>query len=1088
MILINVVALLGLAVMLLMYRPLCGYLRMRVAAVGGQSSQGGRKRTKNKGRASKEVVVSAESISNPQDRAIGLTVFVAILTLAFLSRVIVAALYKGYETDMNCFLLWGDMVYSGGFKAFYVSESFTDYPPGYMYILYVIGWLRSVFNIPWDAVTSIVMTKMPAILADLGTGYLIYRVASKKFRETGAALLSAMYLFCPAVFVDSAVWGQTDGVFTFFIVLMCYLVMEKKLIPSYFVFAVAILIKPQSLIFTPVLIFGIVDHVFLTDFHWKKFWINLGLGLLAIAMIGLLMLPYGFHEAFAQYKDTVGSYEYASVNAYNFWTLCGLNWTGQDGVKFGLSYQTWGAVFIVLTVIAAAYLSFRCKKMEAKYYYLGAMIVTCVFLFSVRMHERYIFPAMALLILAYAIRPRRAVYALYGILSMYSFYNMCHVLFFYIPDAYDPSASALFVISFLGMVVFAFMVYVTVRYFTHAVEEKEEAEAIRKETVIRIANTKEEQEKSVVRPSSVLAKMTKTDYLFMGVITLIYAVVAFIHLGNMTAPQTPYSVVTQGAVVADLGQDTSVGKLHNFLGYQNNPKYYLEYSSDNVNWNTLYGAENAMDAGGVFSWNSVDVNVTARYFRLSPSADNGGDSLMELVFTDSDGNVVTPVNASDYAALFDEQDLYPERATHLNGTYFDEIYHARTAYEMIHKLYCYENTHPPLGKIFIAAGILLFGMCPFGWRFAGTLFGVLMLPIIYNFAKKFFKETWLSTVTTILFAFDFMHFVQTRIATIDVFVTLFIILSYYFMYCYTRLSFFDTPLKKTFIPLALCGVSMGLGWASKWTGIYSSAGLAVIFFVQMGQRFREYVYASKNPEGKSGEIEHSYILKYFHKHLIKTILFCCVVFVAIPVGIYVLSYIPFNDGASRELNSKLLPRVIQAQKTMFDYHSQLDATHPYSSTWWQWPIMYRPMWYYSGIVSDTVREGISAFGNPLVWWAGIPAALFMLYRMFVNRDRKAAFLLVGYLSQYAPWFLVTRVVFIYHYFPSVPFITMMIGYCMYLIVKRFPKMKRWMFVYAGVAVVLFIMFYPVLSGTPTTISYAEHWLKWFDNWVLLQTW
>lgn len=1082
---INIVALLGLAAMLAMYRPVCRFLRMRGLAAGTGKAYSNRGQGKQrKGR--KSVAAPMEDVSNPQDKTIGLTVFVTIMLLAFLTRIVAAAIYKGNETDMNCFLIWGDIVYNDGFKAFYVSESFTDYPPGYMYILYVVGWIRSVFGISWESVLSIVMTKMPAILADLGTGYLIYKVASKKFKESGAALLSAVYLFCPAVFMDSAVWGQTDGVFTFFVVLMCYLVVEKKMIPSYFVFAAAILIKPQSLIFTPVLIFGIVDNIFLTDFNWKKFWMNLGLGLLAIAMIGLFMLPYGFQEAFAQYKDTVGSYEYASVNAYNFWTLCGLNWVGQEGIKFGLSYQTWGTIFILLTVAAATYLSLRCKKMEAKYFYLGAFIVSCVFLFSVRMHERYIFPAMAFLLLAYAIRPRRAVYFLYSLLSMYSFYNMSHVLFFYGADIYDPEAPALYVISFMGMVVFAFLVYVSVRYFSHSVNEKEEQEAIQKEAAACMVD--KEQEKSVIRPSSVLAKMTKADYISMGIVTAIYAIVAFVNLGSLSAPQTPYSVVTEGAVVADLGQDTYVGKLNNFLGYQNNPKYYLEYSSDNVNWNTLFGAENALDAGGVFSWNAADVNVAARYFRLSPAQDNGQDSLMELVFTDGEGNVVTPVNADDYPALFDEQDLYAERKTNLNGTYFDEIYHARTAYEMIHKLYCYENTHPPLGKIFIAAGILIFGMCPFGWRFAGTLFGVLMLPIIYNFSRKFFKQTWISTVTTILFAFDFMHFVQTRISTIDVFVTLFIILSYYFMYCYTRLSFFDTPLKKTFIPLGLCGVAMGLGWASKWTGIYSSAGLAVIFFAQMVQRFLEYVYATKNPKGKTGEIKHEYVIKYFHKNLIKTLLFCCVFFIAVPVGIYLLSYIPFNDGATRELNSKFLPKVIQAQKTMYDYHSTLDAEHAYSSTWWQWPIMYRPMWYYSGVVSDTVREGISAFGNPLVWWVGIPASLFMLFRMFVYRDRKAAFLVLGYLSQYAPWFLVTRIVFIYHYFPSVPFITMMIGYSMYLIVKRFPKMKRWMYVYAGVAVVLFIMFYPVLSGTPTTVYYAKHFLKWFKSWVLLQTW
>ena len=41
----------------------------------------------------------------------------------------------------------------------------------------------------------------------------------------------------------------------------------------------------------------------------------------------------------------------------------------------------------------------------------------------------------------------------------------------------------------------------------------------------------------------------------------------------------------------------------------------------------------------------------------------------------------------------------------------------------------YETTHPPLGKDLIMVGIALFGMTAFGWRFAGTLFGVLLVPL-----------------------------------------------------------------------------------------------------------------------------------------------------------------------------------------------------------------------------------------------------------------------------------------------------------------------------------------------------------------------
>lgn len=91
------------------------------------------------------------------------------------------------------------------------------------------------------------------------------------------------------------------------------------------------------------------------------------------------------------------------------------------------------------------------------------------------------------------------------------------------------------------------------------------------------------------------------------------------------------------------------------------------------------------------------------------------------------------------------------------------------------------------------------------------------------------RNTPAAALACFLFAFDFMHFTQTRIATIDVYITFFVIAMYYFMYYYCSMSFYDTPLYKTFVPLGLCGICMGLGIASKWTGIYAGCGLALLF-------------------------------------------------------------------------------------------------------------------------------------------------------------------------------------------------------------------------------------------------------------------
>ena len=176
---------------------------------------------------------------------------------------------------------------------------------------------------------------------------------------------------------------------------------------------------------------------------------------------------------------------------------------------------------------------------------------------------------------------------------------------------------------------------------------------------------------------------------------------------------------------------------------------------------------------------------------------------------------------------------------------------------------------------------------------------------------------------------------------------------------------------------------------------------------------------------------------------------------------------------------------------MFSYHSALEATHPYSSTWYEWPIMERPIFYYSKILEGNIRQGISSFGNPLVWWAGIPAFLYMLYLAVKKRNGTATFLCIAYLAQFLPWTLVSRCTFIYHYFPSVPFVTLMIGYA-FLQIKEtayFQKHRKGFYLlligYTLAAFILFLLFYPVLSGKPVSSDYVAKVLRWFDSWVFV---
>ena len=132
---------------------------------------------------------------------------------------------------------------------------------------------------------------------------------------------------------------------------------------------------------------------------------------------------------------------------------------------------------------------------------------------------------------------------------------------------------------------------------------------------------------------------------------------------------------------------------------------------------------------------------TGKYLRIN--AEFAGLNLREIIVRDENGDQVPLTLVSYYSPndalkaatppenLIDEQDTLEGEPGWFNGTYFDEIYYARTAYEHLHGQAPYETSHPPLGKEIMSIGIAIFGMTPFGWRFMGTLIGALMLPALY---------------------------------------------------------------------------------------------------------------------------------------------------------------------------------------------------------------------------------------------------------------------------------------------------------------------------------------------------------------------
>ncbi len=564
-----------------------------------------------------------------------------------------------------------------------------------------------------------------------------------------------------------------------------------------------------------------------------------------------------------------------------------------------------------------------------------------------------------------------------------------------------------------------------------------------------------------------LHRMERKDALPLILLTAVYAVTAFWNLGSFTAPQSFLSMSNGASVDFTAERTVSVSRVEYYTGLWTG-SYQLEYSADGVNWNTI---ELAQETGRLFYWLEPETmpegERSARYFRLTASCHDKME-LGELALFDETGTLIPLIYEANAAPLFDEQNIVPLVPHWFNSAYFDEIYHARTGYEHARGVYPYEVSHPPLGKLILSLGIHLFGMVPFGWRCMGTLFGVLMVPLLYIFLKNLFGKTVVALCGSALFAFDFMHLTQTRIATIDSYGVFFILAMFFFLYRYLALPA-GTPFRKCAAPLFLSGLMFGLGAASKWIVFYGGAGMAILYFIALYWKCRSW--PETGAPNRAGWV-------------VKTILFSIFSFVIVPLAIYIASYIP-NTLAQGELTLRSLWETFWSnQQFMLTYHSGAMDTHPYSSRWYQWLLDIRPILYYMDNSVSGYTTRFAAFNNPLVSWFGLGAMVTVLVQTIRRHCGKGLFILIGYLAQLIPWIIISRTTFAYHYFPSTLFLCLALAYIFNDLVESGRRWKSAVYGLTGCTAALYALFFPALVGIQVPTWFMQNFIKWLPSWPL----
>ena len=1123
------------------------------------------------------------------------------LGLALALRILLSAISPGYGVDVGCFTSWGSTMASVGPAGFYTTTSYCDYPPAYLYILGLNGLLCRWMN-AGEALTRIIYRLIPC-LCDVTGCYMIYHFARKRGNPNRAGLTwgTLLLAFNPASILNSAVWGQMDSVLCLLLLIVALTAIRDQWQWTLPVYMLAVLVKPQALMlgFLGLIAFGQ---------RWnqkpevrKKMLRGLGI-MMAVAVI--VVTPFCFGQSFGWlirlYGNTLASYPYATVNTANLYYLLGGNWSpvesaahilspvllalgcvgyaaiwykkartrfGRIWIELALSaaFMIWFALCAVLgwgwnlvgigamafAFVIVLSLQIRGRRMEMLPY-TGALLFLLLYVFGIKMHERYWFPALLLLATGWGVTGDRRIAGLLILFTLTTAVNEGIVLdnsvrlgasLGHLNQDTEALADLLSVINVLGT-------FYGCRTGISLCLKEEPSQPRRLPTVFHIRATEAGPGPMLPYQPDRRLRWSIKDTVLLLAITVVYSVICLTTLGSAKAPQTAWSSSGDAEeVVFDLG-DTDEPYMMLYFGRVSRYHFSLSVSNDLQHWSEDVYAE--MDAGQCWKWkyatqsyedasgkriffNSNLDNVLrfdARYVRLK--SEQIGLTLCEVIFRTEKGKILpativshTGANEdselkSDPALMLDEQDTLEGLPRYFavsdgeeeldipqpcwwNSTYFDEIYHARTAFEFLNGSVPYETTHPPLGKLLMSACVAVFGMTPFGWRLAGALAGIAMLPAMYLLGKQLTKKTWAGAAACGLMALDCMHLTQTQIATIDSFPMLFTLFAYFFMLRFMQQNILTEKTKSLLVNLGLSGLFMGLAIASKWTGIYAGAGLGLLFFWHCFRHVRLCRQAEKCEESPFlqpyvQETKHGW--KPDFAKITKLCAWCVLFFILVPLTIYVVCYVPYM-AYHRGFESlwAYLKAVWDAQVGMLNYHSQpgLGMDHPFYSPWWEWPIIGKPMYYATKqyLVTEELAYSIFSFGNPVIWYGGLLGfiaciALWLRGKRYLieengiekngNRwhwltdtgDQVSAFLLTGLLVQYLPWVLVPRGTYIYHYFASVPFLMLMIAVGLERLSCWKPVAARWTgAVLVALAVIAFVIFFPYASGVMCPVNWLD---------------
>ena len=106
--------------------------------------------------------------------------------------------------------------------------------------------------------------------------------------------------------------------------------------------------------------------------------------------------------------------------------------------------------------------------------------------------------------------------------------------------------------------------------------------------------------------------------------------------------------------------------------------------------------------------------------------------------------------------------------------------------------------------------------------------------------------------------------------------------------------------------------------------------------------------------------------------------------------------------------------------------------------------------------------------------------VYLLLISILKRDKKAMFLLLCIGSLWLPYVFIKRIMYLYHFFPVLPFFFMSSIYFIKDLEDR-CDFKKIFPIYLLLSTVFFIVYYPVVSGVKIDKKYTDS-LEIYESW------